>query len=63
MRYFERLPIVAPGTLVASSLGIASYITTGYLVDKSMMSRPMMQLIRNGHVFVELSDEWIGSLN
>jgi hypothetical protein len=61
MRYFERLPIITPGTLIATSHGVASYVATGYLTGSTKLSRPLMQLVRNGQVFLELSDEWAGN--
>jgi hypothetical protein len=63
MRYFERLPIITPGTLVATSQGVASYLATGYLTDSIIFSSPLMQLSRNGQVFWELSDELIDICN
>jgi hypothetical protein len=61
MRYIERLPVIMPGTLVATSQGVASYKGTGYLTNGTNLSRPLMQLERNGQVILELSDEWFES--
>ncbi len=60
MKYFEQLPIITPGTLVATSKGVASYLATGYLTDNVVFTSPLMQLSRNGQVFLELSDELTG---
>ncbi len=61
MGFFERLPVIGPGTLVATSQGVAVYLASGRLADGATVSRPMMQLRRSGCTFLEPSDEWNGS--
>ncbi len=58
MGYFERLPLIGPGTLVATSQGVAVYMASGRVADGATISRPMMQLMRRGSTFLEPSDEW-----
>lgn len=59
MGYFERLPLISPGTLVATSHGVAIYIASGRLAGGLSITRPMMQLKRSGCIFLEPSDEWM----
>ena len=58
MGYFERLPLIGPGTLVATTQGVAVYMASGRLAEGAAISRPMMQLKRSGCTFLEPSDEW-----
>ena len=61
MGYIERLPMISPGTLVATSKGVAEYIASGSLPGGLSISRPVLQLKRGGCVFLELGDMWMGS--
>ncbi|HKZ17920.1 MAG TPA: hypothetical protein VJ161_10715 [Geobacteraceae bacterium] len=59
MRYLERLPAVSPGTLVATSQGVAMYVASGSLVGQVKISRSLERFMRipDGREFVELSEE------
>lgn len=62
MGYFERLSLISPGTLVATSRGVAEYIASGSLAGGLSISRPLLQLKRRGCMFVELGDEWMSTI-
>jgi hypothetical protein len=59
MRYMERLQAVTPGTLVATSQGVAIYLASGSLVGRVRISRTLerFECIGDGREFVELSEE------
>jgi hypothetical protein len=59
MRYIDRLPAVSPGTLVATSHGVALYVASGTLVGEVKISRSLerFECISDGREFVELSEE------
>ncbi len=61
MGYFDRLPLIVPGTLVATSHGVAVYVASGRLSGGLSVTGPLMQLKRRGCTFLEPSDEWTGN--
>lgn len=62
MGYLKRLPLIGPGTLVATSRGVAEYIGSGSMGGGVSISRPVLQVKRGGYMFLELGDEWMSSM-
>ena len=54
MEYCKRLPMITPGTMIATSEGVAEFVSHASMQG---ISRPLVEIKRKGVVFVELGDE------